>query len=164
MRFQCSSLVNTKKKSHRSLREAMPLSQLAKELMEELNQEDAPSGKYVLKQVDLMPDLSEDEAESPISGGEIMLTGKHKGKMTLRQVYMEDKDYVQWARDQPGTNWTKEMKRFRLYIECRDQTKMSRLGMNTEERKKTQMPKLPQNMAKTKAAPKKQARPREGDG
>ena len=103
-------------------------------------------------------------------------------EMTMGKAYVTDKKYVKWVRHNIKTEGsTPGMRKFRLYVELRDQTKSERihgtmgLGMTG-----TQMPvpAMPKRMAKSKAAPSdprahqgymtppsvNHRRPREGEG
>lgn len=94
-------------------------SQLARELMEDLAQQEAatPAEVYANSNMDEESDHSEDEAESPILGHEMCEAGKFKGKKDYMTVYLEEKSYVQCVRSHVGVKSCTGMKKLRLYVE-----------------------------------------------
>ena len=167
MPYQCSSLVRALGCTVSGIQPiAMPKSPLAKELLNELKEaETHQEVTYVGTQIDQVPDLSEDEGDCPISGEELIQTGKYKGKKTMCEVYMDDKSYINWVRQHINKASRKEMIRLRLYVECRDENKKERMKEMKDMKKNlmNQMPKTPMRAAKAKMGAKK-SHLREGDG
>ena len=119
-------------------------SQLAKELMDDLLQEEAnPTEFFATSRLDEESDWSEDEPECPLMGTDLC---------EYAQVYQEDKGYVQWIRSHITTKSCAGMKKLRLYIECVDTAKKERLQAKWQEKKEmmqqkkagAQMPIMPQ--------------------
>ena len=117
---------------------ATPLMQdLMGALATELASSEAQSA-LPMKLLDSREDRDENEPDVPINGSEIMEIGKYAkaGMMkTFAQIYVEDKNYVQWIRkfvttskpNSRGQSSSSSMMRLRLYIACRDQLKEKRV-------------------------------------
>ena len=154
MPFQCSRHPVDKRKSQVIV---VMTSQLAKDLMEDLMQEETtPNDFFASSRLDEASDYSEDEAECPLMGTDLCEAGKFKGKKSYAQVYREEKSYVQWIRSHITTKSCAGMKKLRLYIECLDNAKKERLQIMWQEKKamqkekagKKQMPILPKAKSK----------------
>lgn len=76
------------------------------------------------------PDQLEDEKdEGEQLGGKLLTTGKFKGKI-FREVYLKEKDYLAWIRQNVSSMETKfsiNMLEFRMYVESRDMVKRDRM-------------------------------------
>eukprot|EP00435_Cladocopium_sp_Y103_P061432 s737_g23.t1 len=106
------------------------------------------------EEMDRWSDHSEDEPGVPINGQEMMKAGKFKDRATMEHAYITDKKHLKWVRSnvQPQGS-SAEMRRYRLYVELRDQIKMQRVTECLTMSKSTkQMPKLPVS-SKSKACP-----------
>ena len=116
----------------------------------------------------------------PVYEQEVMKAGKYKNAHNMEYAYTQDKKYLKWVRSniQPQGS-SPEMRRYRLYVEMRDQVKMQRIHREREgrvEAARRQMPKTRAGSstvtkAKAKPAPVRfnldpmsQRRGREGDG
>ena len=64
----------------------------------------------------------------PISGMDVLDLGKfHQTAPTFAEVYVTDKGYVGWCRAHINVKSAEKMRKFRLYVEMRDQKKRCRL-------------------------------------
>lgn len=85
-------------------------------------------------QMDAEADYMEDSPRRAEVPGDIMMTeGKFKGTtrqkgLTMQDIYMGEKNYVQWARSHITGTCGQIMRRLKLYIELRDQVKMQHLN------------------------------------
>lgn len=177
MQFQCSKKHSTHFQVSRAIPSvvAMAMSQLAMELIQDLKlNSEATEETYVKIHLDAAEDKVSDEKDCPIPGTEFVGVGKYfKGKdtkTTYREVYEKDKGYIQWIRNHVDTKKSSvAMKRFRLYIECRDNQKKGRLRhqLSTSSQDKDQMPKqpyMPMKMSKSLEEVENRRRGREGYG
>lgn len=97
----------------------------AQEMLSSLDQtEDRKKNVDIL---DRMSDHSEDEPHEPISGQEVMKSGKFKDRATMKVAYVSDKKYLKWVRNNIKMDSGEDMRRYRLYVEMRDQMKEARI-------------------------------------
>eukprot|EP00435_Cladocopium_sp_Y103_P043962 s1603_g12.t1 len=85
------------------------------------------------EEIDRYSDHSEDEPEKPVNGQELMKAGKYKNTNTMDYAYTKDKKHLKWVRSnvQPQGS-SPEMRRYRLYVEMRDQKKIQRINQNMD--------------------------------
>jgi hypothetical protein len=125
------------------------MSSLARELMDDLELDRQQTQEsYAKSQLDTVIDLYEDGDGCPIPGTEMCRVGKYKNKMTMWEVYSQDKSYLQWIRThvdhkKSGT----EMKRLRLYIEYMDTNKKERIKRERPRGSTQQLPIRPRAKA-----------------
>ena len=86
-----------------------------------------------------MPDLEADNQGLPVTGDLIPKEGKYrKGpeRVSLSEIYINDKGYVEWIRNHIDTRSSLEMQKLKLYILTRDEKKKERLraAMNNDNR------------------------------
>lgn len=146
-------------------------SPLALELMQQLEMKDRPAGEvYAETQLDIASDREEDEASTPIPGCEKVgvgkyFLGKRKTTHTLKMIYEEDKDYLDWVRSHVDPKKSGvAMKRLRLYVECRDQAKKERLMKKYAMEHPPKLTEDNDQMPVVPKAAKEKRRPREGEG
>jgi hypothetical protein len=165
-------------------RTALTMSPLARQLAESLEFDRTENGFVDKEELDQWSDHETDEPKVPVSGRTKFDVGKYARmtEMTMGKAYVTDKKYVKWVRHNIKTEGsTPGMRKFRLYVELRDQTKSERIhGTMGLGMPGTQMPvpAMPKRMAKNKAAPSvprahqgympppsmNHRRPREGEG
>lgn len=130
------------------------LSPFAKELMEDLALSmTRTQDEFVKERLDVDSDVSEDEKGGPVCGQEILTQGKYgkdknQKKTTFKEVYRQDKNYIQWIRAHVDLKSSAPMKRFRLYVEWVDTQKKLRIQKkwNPGQGSSEQMPVPPMSM------------------
>ena len=129
------------------------MSALAQQLMQTLDFTEEITVTAEL--LDRLSDCSEDEPEVPVSGQEMMKTGKYQNKSTMAEAYTTDKKHVKWVRNNVKAETSgQEMRRYRLYVEMRDQMKTKRIVENQDYKKNSQHPIVKKGLtAKSAASP-----------
>ena len=78
------------------------------------------------------PRRAEVPGDTVMTEGKFKVTDRQKG-FTMQEIYMSEKNYVQWVRTHITGTSGLMMRRLKLYIELRDQVKSARLNSMTGE-------------------------------
>jgi hypothetical protein len=132
------------------------MTSLAQQLMGSLEKEE--QNGISIQELDRQPDVSGDEPEYPVSGREMMQAGKFKEKSTMAEAYL-DKSHVKWVRNNINVQSGAEMRRYRLYVEMRDQVKMQRIHREREGRVEAARRQMPKTRAGSSTVTKAKAKP-----
>ena len=109
-----------------------------------------------------MPDMDEDGKNLPVEGQTIIRDGKYgksKQALAVEEIYIQDKNYVNWIRQHIQTTSSIEMQRLKVYVVTRDQAKRERLERHLGNRPGMNV----MHTAKAKANPMSRVRARETD-
>jgi hypothetical protein len=125
----------------------------------------------IQEEIDRYSDHEEDEPMKPVHGQEVMKAGKYKNTHNMEYAYTQDKKHLKWVRSniQPQGS-SPEMRRYRLYVEMRDQKKSQRLLSRMEQQRpvapqpKTHVAAMTTAKAKAKSVEPASSRRREREG
>ena len=135
-------------------------------MLENLQRHDQPQGnmewRHSDRELDQMPDMDEDGKNLTVEGQTIIRDGKYgksKQALAVEEIYIQDKNYVNWIRQHIQTTSSIEMQRLKVYVVTRDQAKRERLERHLGNRPGMNV----MHTAKAKANPMSRVRARETD-